>query len=653
MESRSRPGRPRWLPPLLLLAVTLPLYLAFRSISLDDFDAYSFALALEHFNLDLQQPQPPGFPVYVFLGRILLPLAGGPRAALTLLSGLSGAAIALVVYGLGRAADPRRSLTGVGGALLVALSPMGWLAAEKALSDAPGLALTLLALWLLWRGRGDLGRLGLGSLVAGLSLGLRPQNGLPVLLLLVGLTIRHLARRRSLLPLAWGALPFLLGALAWLVPTLQAVGGLPAYLAHLAAHSAHVRQADSLLATGLPLPAALRARALAFADTLLLHTVGVDLSGGWGWAEGIRGLALALVVVPGLVRAGWRRWETGLLAVWLALAAGQVFLLETLDRPRLMLPLLPPLALLVARGWARMRRPRFLAPAALVGAAFALLTQGVPLAAQLASVPAPPAQAAAYIAAHYPPGETVVAAAGSFRAAQVELPAYRLLYLYTFDPAAARVATEAIPYIAVLDRDQFPEEAMAVLSDDGRYVPLEDRTFGRDPRVHTQHDRVRLQVLTPADRLPPQALALPPGGCVDVGGPEDGRYLDRGWYRPEEIGGVGGRWAGSGLTATVRLYLEPGRVYRIRLRALAYPAGQQVAVRINRWEVARLSLAQEWAEYTVSLPASHVSPGEVTLVELVHARQATPFAETGGASSDRRPLTAAYDWICVAVDSQP
>jgi hypothetical protein len=37
--------------------------------------------------------------------------------------------------------------------------------------------------------------------------------------------------------------------------------------------------------------------------------------------------------------------------------------------------------------------------------------------------PAPPAQAAAYVAAHYPPETTLIAAAGSFRAAQVELPA--------------------------------------------------------------------------------------------------------------------------------------------------------------------------------------------------------------------------------------
>lgn len=655
MESRSHTDNSGWLPPLLLLAVTLPLYLAFRSISLDDFDAYSLALALNHFSLDLHQPQPPGFPVYVFIGRILLSLIGETRAALTLLSALAGTFVALAVYGLGQAADRGRPLTGVGAALLAALSPMGWLTAEKALSDTPGMALTLLALWLLWQGRNDLRWLGLGSLVSGLSLGLRPQNGLPVLLLLAGLTICRLRHHRAFLPLLWTGLPLLLGILIWLLPTLRAVGGLSAYLSHLTAHSAHVRQADSLLAMGLPLGAALRARLLAFGNTFLTYTVGVGLSGGWGWGEAARGLALALVAVPGLTRAGWRRRETWLLVAWLMLAAGQVFLLEALDRPRLMLPLLPPLALLVARGWARLRYPRFLAPIVLTASAFALLLRGLPLAAQLASVLTPPAQAAAYVAARYPPSETLVAAAGSFRAAQVELPAYRLLYLYQFDPAAARAAVggEEVRYIAILDRDQFPDETMTALSDDSRYVPLEDRTFIRDPRIHTQHDQIRLQVLTPADRLPPQALALPSGGCVDVGRPEDGRYLGRGWYRPEDIGGVKGRWAGGVLTATVRLYLEPGQDYRLRLRTLAYPVGQQVIVRVNGQPAGHFSLGQAWAEHTVAVPTILIPAQETTVIELIHIRLATPFVETGGTSSDRRPLAAAYDWICLAVDSPP
>lgn len=642
----------RWLVPLLLVAFTLPLYVAFQSVSLDDFDSYSFALALGDFDLVLQQPQPPGFPVYVLLGRLLLALTHGPTAALTLLSALSGTLIALLTHELGRATSPRPSLTGVGAAMLVGLLPMGWLTAEKALSDAPGMALTLLAIWLLWRGREDLRWLGVGSLASGLSLGLRPQNSLPVLLLLAGLAVGHTLAHRSLRPLAWVGLPFLIGLLTWLLPTARAVGGLSAYLSHVAAHSAHVRQADSLLGTRLPLETALRARALAFGDTFLVHTIGVGLFNRWNWWDAARALAALAVALPGLIRAGWRQRTTWLLAAWAALAAGQVFVLEALDRPRLMLPLLPPLALLIARGWARLGRPTLTAPAILAVTAIALLVQGLPLAAQLASVPAPPSQAAAFVAAHYPAEETLVAAAGSFRAVQVELPAYRRLYLYALDPDAARAAVAGLDlsYLAVFDRDKFPDEIMTALSGDGRYVPLGDRTFARDARVHTQHDQVRLQILTPAERLPPEALTPPAGGCIDIGSSEDGRYLIRGWYRPENVGGVEARWAGGTLTATVRLYLEPGCAYRLSARALAYPAEQELVLRANGRTVGQFSMSPTWAEYSAAVPASLLSSEGVTAVDLIHARLAAPFTESGGASSDRRPLAAAYDWLCLVAE---
>ncbi|MGD1996552.1 MAG: hypothetical protein PVH62_07240 [Anaerolineae bacterium] len=641
----------RWLPPVLLLIVTLSLYLAFRSISLDDFDSYSFALALDHFSLDLQQPQPPGFPVYVFLGRLLLPYAGEPTTALTLLSAFSGALIVFLVYKLGQALSSNGFLAGVGAALLVGLTPMGWLTAEKALSDAPGLALTLLSIWLLWLGRDDLRRLSLGAFAFALSLGLRPQDGLPALLLLAGLTVRYLLERRSLYPLVWASLPFLAGLVVWLLPILRSAGGLGAYLAHLSAHSAHVRQTDSLLALGLGFPAALRARALAFGNTFFLHTIGTSPFSNWGWKDAARGLALALVAVPGLAKAGWRRRDTWLLAGWAAVVGSQIFLFETLDRPRLMIPLLPPLALLIARGWARLRYPRLLPATALTLTVFALLLQGVPLAAQLASAPAPSVQAAAHVAAHYPSEETLVAAAGSFRSVQVELPSYRLLYLYEFDASA--VESEELRYIAIFDRDKFPDEAVAALSGDGRYVPLEDQSFVRDPRVHTQSDRIRLQVLTPADLLPPEALALPKGGCIDLGSPDDGRFIDRGWYGPEDIGGVRGRWAGGILTTTVRLYLERGRDYHLYLRALPYPSDQEVVLRLGDEPIVRLPLQPTWADYAASIPGSLLPQEGVALLELVHTRMTSPFAETGGGSSDSRALTAAYDWICLSVDSTP
>ncbi len=685
----------RWLPLALFAGFAL-LYVAFRSISLDDFDSYSFALALADFNLELQQPQPPGFPVYVFLGRLLYRVTGSATTALTLLSALSGAGAVALVYALGLMVDRKTPCPAGLAALLVGLTPLGWLTAEKALSDAPGLLGTLLAMVLWWRGltKDAIGKLWLplAAFVTGLLLGVRPQNGLPVVVLGGFVAVRHLTLKRPARDLMLACGGGLFGVALWLIPTAVAVGGLPAYMAQLQSHATHVGRADSLLGMGLPLGMALRARALAFADTWLTSTIGVGTFTPWGRRETLIVGMTAAVFILALARAAWWRRDVQFLALWAIVAAAQVFFFENLDRPRLMLPILPPVALLVAHGWMRLlstdstdeaereastdltdetereastdltdetarRQPRRwkspLRGLMILSAAALLLAQGLPLATQLATVPAPPAQATAYVAVHYPAEQTLIAAAGSFRAVQVELPTYRLAYLYRFDAeAVAQTLRSGVRYVVVFDRDQFPAAAMATLSADGRYVPLEERTFTRSRRVHTQHDQVRVQVLTPADLVPPEALTLPPDGCIDIGGESDGRYLAQGWFRPEDIGGTSGRWAGETLTSTLRVTLQPASTYWLRFRALAYPPEQNLTLRIAGREIEHLPLAPGWAEYEVTLAAEGISAGEITTLEFVHTVAQSPFEATGGGSSDTRPLTAAYDWVCVTVDNK-
>jgi hypothetical protein len=64
----------------------------------------------------------------------------------------------------------------------------------------------------------------------------------------------------------------------------------------------------------------------------------------------------------------------------------------------------------------------------------------------------------------------------------------------------------------------------------------------------------------------------------------------------------------------------------------------------NGDRVGARALPQDWAEIGVHWAAA-ASPQVATLT-LVHARAQSPQQATGGASSDTRTLTAAYDWIC-------
>ncbi len=656
---REEPFLERWGVPLALLLGTLFLYMAFRSASLDDFDSYSFALALDHYNLPFQQPHPPGFPLYIALGRGLAYLLGEATVALTTLSALAGAGSVVLVYLLGRAIDPNRRATGVLAALLIAVLPVHWLTAEKALSDAPGLAATLVPLWLWarWIQRKSEGVPWLAALVSGLALGIRPQNALPFLLLAVYLLV-HV--RRAFHPLS--ILAAVVGVLAWLIPTALSISpprpagswidslvyGLRRYGETIIAHAAHVGRADAITSMSGTLPNLLRSRWLAFAYTVVESTLGL-FPGQLGDPEALFIILPAgLLVIPGLLNAGWRRRRIRWLGLWMLGVFLQILGFETLDRPRLLLPMLPPLVLLIAAGWARWQMVRALRVGMMAAAPLFLMRLGLTWAATLAHVPAPPVQATTYIADRYPPETTMVAAAGAYRAVQVELSAYRHAYLYQFDAdAVRRWLSDDVAHVVIVDRDQFPHAAIETLSEAGRWVPIEERVFVRDRRAHTQHDHVRVQVLARASTVPPAALVPDGEGCIDIGAETDARYLGAGWFRAESIGGVAARWAGGIPTSTLRITLPADRDYEFRLRGLAYPEGQTVALYAGNRELDRAPLPTQWAIVALSLPAGAINPDGPTTLALVHAVAASPVEVSGVSSSDPRRLTVAYDWLCV------
>ena len=59
---------------LFIAALYLAAHLPFLAPSLEDVDSINFALGLRHFDPALHQPHPPGYPVYMVLGHISLPL---------------------------------------------------------------------------------------------------------------------------------------------------------------------------------------------------------------------------------------------------------------------------------------------------------------------------------------------------------------------------------------------------------------------------------------------------------------------------------------------------------------------------------------------------------------------------------------------------
>ena len=104
--SEPRPPRvamPRadWAGALAIAGLTLATRWPYRAALLPTWDAVQFALALERYDVVRHQPHPPGYILYVALGRLAEMVMGDPVAALGGLAMLASAVAVLLVYQLG------------------------------------------------------------------------------------------------------------------------------------------------------------------------------------------------------------------------------------------------------------------------------------------------------------------------------------------------------------------------------------------------------------------------------------------------------------------------------------------------------------------------------------------------------------------------
>ncbi len=199
---------------------------AFRSHNLYDVDSVNFALGMARFDPRVHQPHPPGYFLYVWLGRLLnLPLHNA-NLALVLLSILASCGTVIVIYLLASewfGEDAAR----FAGALFL-LSPLAWFHGIVALTyivEAFFSALIGFLCWRLYRGRTDL--VLATAIVLGISAGVRPTSLLFLGPLFV-FSLRNAPGRRVA-----GIVVLLATLMAWIFPMVAASGGLSVYVGAL------------------------------------------------------------------------------------------------------------------------------------------------------------------------------------------------------------------------------------------------------------------------------------------------------------------------------------------------------------------------------------------------------------------------------------
>ena len=270
LAAPAGPGRAGLVAVLLVVAGVAAGHLTSLPTTLEDIDSVNFALGVRDFDPGQHRPHPPGYPVYIALGkaatavtRAAWPEGRPDRVEARALAALSLAGALVLVWlvarisasfsrgGAERTAQPGLTQRSALTALLVAACPLTWYLAARPMSDVPGLAAACAALaciglaW--WRqhpaddGSRRLtaqemaasGRMiVLGALLAGFAVGFRTQT-LWITAPLLVLVLADRAGRGLAGALLGSAIAFTVGALAWGIPLVVASGGLNAYLAAL------------------------------------------------------------------------------------------------------------------------------------------------------------------------------------------------------------------------------------------------------------------------------------------------------------------------------------------------------------------------------------------------------------------------------------
>jgi hypothetical protein len=136
----------RWSPaPIAAIAALAVVFLGFHfrflPQSLEDLDSINFALGVRHYDVAEHQPHPPGYPMYILLGKAVRLASGSELRALTVLSILGGTCGIFAIASLfGRIDAGNERAWPLAGALLAAASPLYWFTSTRPLSDVPGLA---------------------------------------------------------------------------------------------------------------------------------------------------------------------------------------------------------------------------------------------------------------------------------------------------------------------------------------------------------------------------------------------------------------------------------------------------------------------------------------------------------------------------------
>jgi 4-amino-4-deoxy-L-arabinose transferase-like glycosyltransferase len=458
---------------LFIIAISFIIRVCLRSNYLDDWDSINFALALDKYSMAASQPQPPGYPVYIFMGRLSHMIIPNATDSLVYLSILFGTLSIIAIYLLSNKFFGKN--VGVLSALMLSIIPAHLKFSDVAMSDIVSLFFIIITIYLLYNSTTSKKYLYLATISLGITVGVRQTDILLIPLYLIFLIA---TRRNDLKTCILSIILLSISVCAWLIPTII-VTGLNTFIELQRSQGAYAISTSTLNTFG------------GFSFIGLVKT-------GWqfffllifGWSISFlifSTLTLTYIVYnKQKILKNYKDTRILIFIYWfLAYFIFSIFYYP-LYTPRYLLPLVAPLIIIISYALINLvsSRPNTLIRSVLVTIiiiCFVYMTSFTIMNGYSLHVSKPaPVLASDYIKEHFSPDDVIIIASDCYRHFQYYLPGYDILRDVTLKP---------------LDISQAILSGKTLLADQD--LPLGNISgpvleFSRDRLIYPRHESVKL-----------------------------------------------------------------------------------------------------------------------------------------------------------------
>lgn len=444
------------------------LRLAFTIDFLEDWDSVQFALALHDYSIVSHQPHPPGYPIYILLGRFINIFFSNDIKTLTFISALFSSLSIIPLFFLAKKIF--NQTTAILTISFFVFIPLVWILSEVALTDIPGLFFIITVAYLIYITKNNNTNFILVSLLSGLILGFRTNNISIIISLLFLVWLHRRDIKLALLSFTF----FLCGIAIWLIP-LIIITGLNQFLFSYSVITKYVIWHDIFLGNNLGIKSIVKIKLEQFWYLLKIS-----------YSPLFSLISLITFIYIYAQRKKWRLFEYQFLGIWIIAQLIPQFTVFNLEMPRHLLPLFPPLLILISSIFAKIIKRNFIFLFLVFLIIITLFSQSWSQTSRLRKQNSPSIQPIKFVKQNFNPQNTIIISSLTYRHFQYYAAEYKIYQ-------SSQISQIKAPLEKVIVIDNFQlQDKIKNLND---FIITDDLEFIGDKDIYPRVSKTNLYIL--------------------------------------------------------------------------------------------------------------------------------------------------------------